>query len=253
MFTEKRHDNGVIELVIDNPPVNAFSIGLLEELAQRVRDLGADEASHVIILRAAGRGFSAGGDVKEVEKLKGFAGILGQSAGSLGVSLAVAECSIPVIAAVHGHCIGVGVLVAASADIVIGTVDARFILAEVDNGATAGAIQALRFMPEKRARAAMMTTEPITADELFRMGSIYRLVESYEAMQISALTIAAAIASKAPEAMRRLKKSLNNSSDTASLEKLYRAEMSYTYELNMMGSASRGRQAFIDKDRDGYA
>jgi len=253
MFTEHLTDDGVLELVVDRPPVNAFSIGLLRDLSRRLDAVRDQEAVRVVVLRAAGRGFCGGGDVKEVEGLPGFEGILGQSAGSLGVSMAIIGCAVPVVCGVHAYCIGVGVLAAASADILIASRDTRFVLAEIDNGATAGAVQALRLMPEKRVRAAMMTAEPILAQELHALGSVYQLVDTAEAVTEAARAVAVRIAAKNPAAMRRMKISLNNSTRSDELLTLYRAEMSYTYELNIMGHASAGRSAFIEGKRGSYA
>ena len=129
------------------------------------------------VLRSEGRGFCGGGDLKEVQSLEGFAGILGQANGSYTASLALAECAVPVVAAVHQYCIGVGVLLAGAVDIVVSHADARFVLAEVDNGATGGAIQAVGLMPERRLRAAMFTCEPVLAAELAQYGGVYRLVD----------------------------------------------------------------------------
>lgn len=253
MFTEQLHDNGVLELVIDRPPVNAFSIGLINALAGRFEQVKGEGAVRAVVLRSAGPGFCGGGDVKEVEKLDGFQGILGHSAGSLRLSLAMLNCPAPVIAGVHAYCVGIGVLVAGAADILVAARDSRFVLAEVDNGATAGGVQALKLMPEKRVRAAMMTAEPVLAQELHALGSVYRLVETPGEVAAASLKVAAQVASKSPEAMRRLKASLNNTTRAHELTTLYRAEMSYTYELNIMGVASDGRTAFIDKKRGSYA
>ncbi len=253
MFTETLHADGILDLVIDRPPVNAFSIGLLHDLAARIEAVRDEEAVRVVVLRSDGRGFCGGGDVKEVEGLEGFAGILGQSSGSLRLSLAVLQCAVPVVCGVHHYCVGVGVLVAGSADILVASRDTRFVLAEIDNGATAGAVQALKLMPEKRVRAAMMTADPVLAQELHALGSIYRLVEQADMVAGEARQIAARVAGKSPAAMRRLKASLNNSTGAHELNMLYRAEMSYTYELNIMGVASDGRSAFIDGKRGSYA
>ncbi|MDB5712398.1 MAG: Enoyl-CoA hydratase/isomerase [Sphingomonas bacterium] len=253
MFTETLHADGVLELVIDCPPVNAFGIGLLRDLTARIEAVRGQQAVRAVVLRSAGRGFCGGGDVKEVESLPGFEGILGQSSGSLGLSLAVLQCAVPVICGVHHYCVGVGVLVAGSADILVASRDTRFVLAEIDNGATAGAVQALKLMPEKRVRAAMMTAEPVLAQELHALGSIYRLVDSHDAVAAEAMAVAVKVAGKSAEAMRRLKMSLNNSTKAHELNTLYRAEMSYTYELNIMGDASAGRSAFIDGTRGSYS
>jgi len=252
MFTETLHADGVLELAVDRPPVNAFSIDLLRDLAARIESVRDQPEVRSLVLRAEGRGFCGGGDVKEVEALGGFQGILGQSAGSMGLSLAVIDCAVPVVCGVHGYAIGVGVLVAGSADILVASRDTRFVLAEVDNGATAGAVQALRLMPEKRVRAAMMTADPILAQELHAFGGVYRLVDEDAAVAASARALASQIAGKSPEVVRRLKASLNNTTKTHELRTLYRAEMSYTYELNIMGEASAGRLAFVEGRRDIY-
>jgi enoyl-CoA hydratase len=73
-----------------------------------------------------------------------------------------------------------------------------------------------------------------------------------DAVRVAARAIAAKIAAKDPQAMRRLKRSLNNTTRAAEVEAAYRAELSYTYELNMMGQASRGRSAFITGERKSY-
>ena len=247
----QNHGNGVVELVVQRPPVNAFSIGLLETLAETVSRVGASPKTRVIVLRADGRGFCGGGDVKEAEALPDFGGILGQAHGSLAASLAILDCPVPVVCAVHGYCIGVGVLLAGCADIIVAAEDSSFVLAEVDNGATAGGVMALRLMPDKRVRAAMMTAEPVTAAELYRYGTIHQVVASDRAAE-TALTLAGTIAAKDAASIRRLKRSLRHSSRSADLEAAYRAELSYTYELNMMGQASAGRTAFIDGTRSGY-
>ena len=68
-------ETGRYDIVIEQPPVNAFSIGLLRDLTEAVRSL--PEQARVVVLRSEGRGFCGGGDVKEVQSLAGFEGILG--------------------------------------------------------------------------------------------------------------------------------------------------------------------------------
>jgi enoyl-CoA hydratase len=204
-----------------------------------------------VLLRSDGPGFCGGGDVKEVERLPDFEGILGQASGSQEASLAVAECAAPVVVAVHGYCIGVGVLIVGTADIVVAARGTRFVLAEVDNGATSGGAQALGLLPEKRLRAAMFTADPIDAEELHAHGSVYRLVDAGELVS-TARQVAAHIAAKSPEVVRRLKLSLNSSSGLDGLRARYRQELSYTYELNLLGEAQQGRADFVEGRRASY-
>ncbi len=253
MLTTDLNPSGVLEIVINRPPVNAFSLGLISELSALLEGAGQRPEVRSLLLRSEGRGFCGGGDVKEVEALPGFEGILGHAEGSLRLSLALMQCAVPVVAAVHGYCVGIGVLAAASADVIVSSRDTRFVLAEIDNGATAGAVQALRLMPEKLVRAAMMTADPVLAQDLHRCGGIYDLAETHEAVAGNAMAIAARIASKSPDAARRLKASINNTTRISEVAALYRAEMSYTYELNILGAAHSGRKAFLSGERSSYA
>lgn len=83
--TETVHDSGrlagVAELVVESPPVNAYSIGDLAELTELLRSYERREEVRAVVLRAQGKGFCGGGDVKEVQSLPGFDGILGQARG----------------------------------------------------------------------------------------------------------------------------------------------------------------------------
>ena len=241
-----RRANGVVEIVLCRPPANALNLRLLSELASALNRLEGDVEARAVLIRAEGKGFSAGGDVKEVQALPGFEGILGQVDGLQRAVLAIMNCAVPVVMAVHGYCVGGGVLLAGAADIVAAAEGARFILAEIDYGATAGGILALRLMPEKRVRAAMMTADPVTAEELHAFGSVLLLVAPEE-LAGAARALAAKIAAKPADPMRRLKRSLNHSMRVQDVEAAYRAEVSYTYELNISGAAAAGRAAFIDR------
>jgi enoyl-CoA hydratase len=241
-------DSGRYDIVIEQPPVNAFSIGLLRDLTEAVRLL--PEQARVIVLRSAGRGFCGGGDVKEVQSLPGFEGILGHGRYSLEVGVAIEQCPVPVIAAVHEYCIGIGVLVVGVCDIIVATEGCRFVLAEADNGAASGVIQALGLLPDKRMRAAMFTCEPFTAEEMHRYGSVYA-VTSPDDLVTRVHELADTIAAKRPAVIRALKQSMNRSA-SRDLVTRYRAELSYTYELNMTGDARAARATFVDGTREGY-
>lgn len=251
MIHGQLYDNGVLELVLEHPPVNALTIADLHSLAARLRSVEEEPTIRAVLLRAEGRGFCGGGDVKEVQQLPGFEGILGQASGSQAASLAVAECAAPVIAAVHGYCIGVGVLIVGTADVVVAGRGTSFVLAEVDNGATSGAAQALGLLPAKRLRAAMLTADPVDASELHAHGSVYRLVDPADVVT-EGRQLADRIAAKSPAVIRRLKLALNSSSGLDELRSRYRQELSYTYELNLLGEAHARRGDFLEGRRVAY-
>src|SRR4051794_9332709 len=100
---------GIAEIVMENPPVNALTVKGWFDLADLVRRLGADPAVRVVILAAEGRGFNAGVDIKEMQHEKGFDALIGANRGCYAAFAAVYECAVPVIAAVHGYCLGGGI------------------------------------------------------------------------------------------------------------------------------------------------
>jgi enoyl-CoA hydratase len=247
-LTTALSENGRYDIVIEHPPVNAFSIGLLRELTEVLRSL--PEQARVVVLRSEGRGFCGGGDVKEVQALPGFEGILGHGRYSLEVSVAVEACPVPVIAAVHRYCIGIGVLVVGVCDVIVAAEGTKFVLAEADNGAASGVIQALGLLPEKRMRAVMFTCDAFTAEEMHRYGSVHAVTSPGD-LVTSAHELADTIAAKRPLVIRALKRSMNQSVGRDLVTK-YRAELSYTYELNMTGDARAARATFVDGTREGY-
>lgn len=242
--------NGVLEIVIDVPPVNAVDLAHLRELVAIIKSVEGRHEVHVVVLRAEGRGFSGGGDVKEVQNLEGFTGTVGHAELTVAASIALQSCPVPVVAAVHGYCIGLGVLLVGCCDTVLASTGTVFVLAEVDNGATVGAIQAIGLMPDKRLRTAMFTCEPITAEELLGYGTVHRIVE-VDDLRDAAFRIADKIASKSPEVIRAAKRSINGSLGR-DFEVLCRQELSYTFELNMTNHAAPARERFILGERPGY-
>ena len=250
MISAELLENGVLDLVIDAPPVNALGLDDIDALVGRLQSCAGDDRVRAVVLRGAGRGFCGGGDVKEVQRLPDFEGILGQTRGSLELTAAIAECPVPVIGAVHGFCIGLGVLVAGVCDILVAAPGTPFVLAEADNGAASGAIQASGLMPEKRLRAALFTAEPVTAEELHHFGSVLRLVAA-EDLPAAARALAATIASKRPAVIRALKAATNDSIGR-DIRGVYRRELAYTLDLNLRGEAQSLREDFVAGRRTGY-
>ncbi|MET0592515.1 MAG: enoyl-CoA hydratase-related protein, partial [Polyangiaceae bacterium] len=132
-------DAGIAEVVMNNPPVNALDVAGWHELAKIIRGLGEDPNVRVVVLRAEGRGFNAGVDIKEMQRTPGFEALIGANRGCAAAFAAVYECEVPVIAAVHGYCLGGGIGLVGNADIVIASTDATFSLPEVDRGALGAA------------------------------------------------------------------------------------------------------------------
>jgi len=237
------HDDGVAEVVMEHPPVNALPVAGWFELAEVIRDVGRDTGVRAAVLRAEGRGFNAGVDIKEMQRTEGFTALLGANRGCYEAFAAVYECAVPVIAAVHGYCLGGGIGLVGNADIIIASEDATFGLPEVDRGALGAATHLSRLVPQHKARAMMYTSATATAAELHAFGSVLRVVER-EALRDSAIDLARQIAAKDPTVIRAAKESLNGI-DLWDVKKSYRFEQGFTFELNLSGVSDRIRDEFV--------
>src|ERR1051325_993214 len=139
--------DGIAEVVMDNPPVNALTVAGWFELAGVVRALGRDRDVRVVVLRAEGKGFNAGVDIKEMQATEGFDTLIGANRGCFAAFAAIYECKVPVIAAVNGYCLCGGVGLVGNADVIVASDDATFGLPEVDRGALGAATHLSRLVP----------------------------------------------------------------------------------------------------------
>jgi len=235
---------GVAEVVMDNPPVNALTVAGWFALAEAVTAAGRDPSVRVVVLRAEGRGFNAGVDIKEMQGTEGFTALLGANRGCFAAFAAVYECEVPVIAAVHGYCLGGGIGLVGNADIIIASDDATFGLPEVDRGALGAATHLSRLVPQHKMRAMVYTAATATAAELFHFGSVLRVVPRDE-LRRAAFEVAEAIATKSPVVIRAAKASLNGI-DPVDVKRSYRYEQGFTFELNLAGVADEARDAFVE-------
>jgi len=238
-------DAGIAEVVVDNPPVNALPVAGWFELATTVRRLGDDPEVRVVVLRAEGKGFNAGVDIKEMQATEGFDALIGANRGCYAAFAAVYECAVPVIAAVHGYCLGGGIGLVGNADVIVASHDATFGLPEVDRGALGAATHLARLVPQHKMRAMVYTSATATAAELHQFGSVLRVVDRAE-LRAAALELAAEIAAKSPTVIRAAKESLNGI-DPVDVKRSYRYEQGFTFELNLAGVADEARNAFVDK------
>jgi len=234
--------DGVAEVVMEHPPVNALPAAGWFELAGVLREVGGDHGVRVVILRAQGRGFSAGVDIKELQGSADFTALVAVNRGCAAAFAAVYECPVPVVAAVHGFCLGGGVGLVGNADIIVASQDATFGLPEVDRGALGAATHLARLVPQHRVRAMMYTSATATAAELHGYGSVLRVVPTAE-LRAAAEEVARSIAAKNPAVIRAAKESINGI-DPVDVRRSYRYEQGYTFELNLTGVADQVRGEF---------
>jgi len=242
-FTSQVHDNGVAEVVLDRPPVNALDSHGWLGLAECIAALGERPEVRVIVIRAEGRGFCAGVDIKELNADQSL--IVKVNAGNYATFKAVHLNKVPVIVAVHGFVLGGGIGICGAADIVIAAEDASFGLPEVDRGAMGGAAHLQRLFGVQKVRYLFFTGEMIGAAEALRLGAVERVVPR-ERLRDEAMAVAAKIAAKSPAMIRIAKEALTGIED-GNLEAKYRWEQGFTLQAYMSPDSAETRRAFVDK------
>jgi enoyl-CoA hydratase len=236
-------NQGIAELVLAKPPVNALDSNEWQALAARIDALGADPEVRVLIIRAEGRGFCAGVDIKELDAHPER--IVKVNAGNYAAFKAIHRCQVPVIVAVHGFVLGGGIGMTGAADIVLASRCATFALPEVDRGAMGGGAHLQRLFPVQKVRYMFFTGETVTAPDAMQYGFIEQLVEREE-LPAAAREIAAKIAAKSPAMIRIAKEALNGIED-GNLEDKYRWEQGFTLEAYTQPDSAETRRAFVEK------
>ncbi len=237
----------VAHVVIDNPPVNALPVAGWFELAETIRSVGRDPEVRAVIVAGNPelRAFQVGVDIKELAADPTNESLIQVNRGCYETFAAVYDCEVPVIAAIHGFCLGGGVGIAGNADVVVAADDLQLGLPEVDRGALGAATHLSRLVPLKKMRAMFLTGSTIGAEELLAFGSVERVVPRAELLD-AAHEIAEGIAAKSSLVTRRAKESLN-AIDPVDVKRSYRFEQGFTFELNLEGDSDELRQAFVDK------
>jgi enoyl-CoA hydratase len=240
-------NDGIAEVVMQHPPVNAITVADTWKIRDTFLELSRNPELRVVILTAEGKGFNAGIDIKEMQSVEGFEHLLGSGEACYETFKQIYDTPVPVIAAVNDFCMGLGVGLVGSSDIIIASNKARFGLPELDNGALGCASHLARMVPPLKLRQMTLTCMPATAQELFEYGTVYKVTEP-DALRAEARALAQQLAQKPAAAVRFAKAALNHI-DPSNLHTNYRLEQGYTYQLNLMGVGDRQRDAFVAGER----
>lgn len=248
-ITSERRDDGICLVTMDAPPVNALTVQGWFDLAQAVTDAGNDPAVKAVVLRAEGKGFNAGVDIKEMQHHSGFDHLLGANRGCFAAFKAVYECAVPVVSAVNGFCLGGGVGLVGNSDVVLASDDAYFGVPEVNQGALGAATHMARLVPQHMMRTLYFTARTIAAADLVQFGSVLEVVPR-DRLDEAALAVAGEIAAKDGRVIRAAKEALNFI-DPVDVNASYRMEQGFTFELNLMGVSDELRDSFSGTNKSG--
>jgi enoyl-CoA hydratase len=241
-ITSSTVEPGIVAVTVDYPPVNAIPSKGWFALADAVTEAGRDMATHVVILRAEGRGFNAGVDIKEMQRTSGFTALIDANRGCFAAFKAVYECEVPVVAAVNGFCVGGGIGLVGNSDVIVASDDAVFGLPEVERGALGAATHLSRLVPQHMMRRLFFTAATVDAATLHQFGSVHEVVPRAD-LDESALRVARDIAGKDTRVIRAAKEALNLI-DPQRVNASYRMEQGFTFELNLSGVSDELRDDF---------
>ncbi|MBN1655243.1 MAG: enoyl-CoA hydratase/isomerase family protein [Deltaproteobacteria bacterium] len=200
--------------------LNALSYELATEITEIFQELGTMEKIWVVVLKSNARIFCAGLDLKDA-MTRGFIGgpkrmldIPARDKNIFECCHAIEECKKPVIAAVHGICVGAGLDIISCCDIRLCTADASFSLREARIGIVAdmGVLQRLPYIiGQGYTRYMAYTGRFFTSAEAQRMGLVLEVFPDQEAMLAAANKIASEILESAPLGVQNTKEVLNYS------------------------------------------
>ncbi len=196
-------------IIFDHPERrNAISENMWAELAAASRELDADPLIRVVVLRGAGeKAFISGADISQFKRDTGAqTGDAVQSQGGNAFAL-LGSIQKPVIAMIHGFCIGGGVAVSLAADLRYAADDARFGIpaARLGVGYALGGVEALADLVGLcNAKEILFTARRYDADEALQMGLVNRVLHKNE-LEDHVREVADQIASNAPLTVRSVK------------------------------------------------
>jgi len=209
------HTQGPIGwLVWDNPTkLNALSPGMSEDALAVVEAYATDPAIKVVIMRGSGtRAFISGGDIKSFETTRANAEIArANRAIPAKLRRAMLDLEKPLIAMIHGYCLGGGMGMALNADLRFASADAQFSVPAALRGiayAPSGLQQLVDLVGPSIAKDIMFSGRRLKADEALRIGLINRICEPDE-LEAATIEYAETLARNAPLSIRASKFFIN--------------------------------------------
>ena len=249
-------DGQVITITLDNPPVNAVSTKVLNALNAAFDEAEADAEARCIILAGAGeRAFCAGGDMKE-EKDFGDPQTA-RAFRTLGRNTLnrIENGKLPVVAALHGYCIGGGTAIGWVCDIRIAADNTVFRAGDAYLGILPswgmGLTRLPRYVGRNRALDILLIGENFGAREAFEMGLVTRVVPRAELMD-AVNKVARRICKASPTAIHATRQALARNL-RGSWDEMVRFEAELCDMMFSHPDAHEGPKAFAEKREPHFA
>ncbi|MCM2534253.1 enoyl-CoA hydratase [Neobacillus pocheonensis] len=236
-------------VTIDNPPMNALSAAVKEELRETFFQINADDEVLVVILTGAGqKAFMAGADIKELPQRIGNANLVPQTMRNHEMFNSIDFSLKSTIAVLNGYTLGGGCELALTCDLRIAEEHAFLGVPEVKLGLLpgAGGTQRLpRLIGEARAKELLFTGNHISAEEAMRIGLVNRVVPTGEGLE-AAIKLARKICNNSPSALKNIKQAVDEGLELPFMKALEN-EAELFQDLFLKEDVKEGVQAFLEK------
>ncbi|WEX11609.1 enoyl-CoA hydratase [Chelativorans sp. AA-79] len=247
-----RQEEGVLTLILQNPPANALSIAMMDALKDALDRARDDHAVRVIVIAHEGTVFSAGHDLKEMTAHRrdadgGRAFFARTMALCADLMQAIVHHPKPVIAAVDGVATAAGCQLVASCDLAVASGHARFATPGVNIGlfCSTPMVALSRNISRKHAMEMLLAGEMIDAETALVFGLVNRVV-TREELNRTVVKMARVIASKSPLTIRTGKEAFYRQAEMR-LADAYEYTQHVMVENMMARDAEEGIGAFIEK------
>lgn len=235
-------------LLLRNPPVNALSSAVLEELGTQFAQLAADPNVRAVVLGGDGPNFSAGADLKEMASIEP-AQAPQMLHRALGTFRALAELPVPTVAAVHGLAVGGGLELALACDLRVADDSAKFGAPEVAYGlmpAYGGTQRLPRLIGPAKAKELVFTGALVPAPEALRIGLVNKVVGGGQELR-AARDLAHTIGQRAPRAVRAAKHAIAGGAELDLAQALALEERLFVGEVLPSQDLLEGIRAFVER------
>ncbi len=243
--------NSIVEITLNRPEVfNGYNEELLTDLGDALDQVKRDSNMRAVILRGAGKHFSAGADVNWFKELSRASKGEKERAAKLSTDVMqkLFQCSIPTLALVHNACFGGGIGYIAGCDVVIASEDARFAITEVRVGIAPAPIlpQIIDAIGVRQARRYTLTGETFDAYEAQRIGLVHEVC-AVNGLDEAVKPITDAILRSAPKAMSDTKILINEISKQPMTKRLLNKLASISAKGRNTPEGIEGFSAFLEK------
>jgi methylglutaconyl-CoA hydratase len=252
----RRPSAHVAEVWLNRPDVrNAFNDGVIVELTDAFRTLGADPALRAVVLGGHGKAFCAGADLSWMRAMAGYSWDENRAdAARLAEMLwTIYTCPLPVVGRIHGDCYAGGVGLAAVCDVLVAADGMQFCLSEARLGLLPATIgpYVVKALGEQASRRYFITAERFGATQAKALGFVHEVVAP-EALDAKVAEIVGLLVANGPAAVKACKRLVQDVAGREITPALREDTARRIADIRASAEGREGVQAFLNKREPGW-